>query len=367
MEPLVCAALRGGLTLEALKLQYGVNSRRGVEFPNLVSLKYDQIEGKMAEPLVQQCRGLILDEASDWSVVARPFDKFWNSGEALAAQIDWSSATFQEKLDGSLIIMYHYAGEWRVGTSGTPDASGEVNGTDLTFAQLFWKVWRELGYTLPTEGLAELTLMFELTTPFNRVVVRHTESKITLIGIRDNVTGQEYPVTSFRRQVGDWERIRSFPLKSLDEAIQWFDVMDPLQQEGYVVVDAAFNRVKVKHPGYIALHHMRGEGVFNSKRALQVVLANETTEVGAAFPEWKPLFAEVAKRLGQLAVQAELDYSRLREIPIQKDFALEALKTKVPAALFEMRKKPDISALQFLKTLHIDKLSVLLKLDEVKL
>jgi hypothetical protein len=32
----------------------------------------------------------------------------------------------------------------------------------------------------------------------------------------------------------------------------WYD-------EGYVIVDANFNRVKVKKPAYVAVHHLKGK------------------------------------------------------------------------------------------------------------
>ena len=45
----------------------------------------------MASPVVQECRGLLLEEGT-WNVVAMPFTKFFNFGEKLAPTIDWSTA-----------------------------------------------------------------------------------------------------------------------------------------------------------------------------------------------------------------------------------------------------------------------------------
>jgi tRNA splicing ligase len=53
--------------------------------------------------VVQECRGLILDESANWRIVAFPYTKFFNYGEEHAASIDWSTACVQEKLDGSLM------------------------------------------------------------------------------------------------------------------------------------------------------------------------------------------------------------------------------------------------------------------------
>jgi hypothetical protein len=54
----------------------------------------------MHEPIVRESRGVILDEADDWRVVARAFDKFFNYGESGADEIDWGTARVQEKVDG---------------------------------------------------------------------------------------------------------------------------------------------------------------------------------------------------------------------------------------------------------------------------
>lgn len=66
---------------------------------DLVMFKYDQTRSDLSIPLVQECRGLILD-ANTFEVVSFPFVKFFNYGEPLAVDIDWSSAQVTQKLDG---------------------------------------------------------------------------------------------------------------------------------------------------------------------------------------------------------------------------------------------------------------------------
>lgn len=67
--------------LEILRAELKIQT---VEADGLVSLKYDQIESPMGNPLVQQCRGMVVD-LETCEVVAWPYDKFWNLGEARAA------------------------------------------------------------------------------------------------------------------------------------------------------------------------------------------------------------------------------------------------------------------------------------------
>src|SRR6185312_17211633 len=85
--------------LEHLETEFKIHIVRD---GNLVSLKYNQIESPMHEPIVQECRGMVVNTTTG-KVLAHPYNKFWNYGEHLADTIDWSTARVLEKLDGSLM------------------------------------------------------------------------------------------------------------------------------------------------------------------------------------------------------------------------------------------------------------------------
>jgi T4 RnlA family RNA ligase len=348
METFLQRALRSGETPASIEGMTFVKSKRHPKYPNLVMFKYDMINSPMNNPLVQECRGIILDEAKNWEVVARPFDKFFNYGEGHAAEIDWSTAKVQEKLDGSLMIMYWHDGMWQIASSGLPDAGGAINNYTTTFAELFWKTWNDNGYELPDYSYQNFTFMFEMMTPYNRVVVPHKECKLTLIGIRHK-DGHEMPVDAFAGQ--DWPYVKAFPLQTMEDVVASFDKFDGIDQEGYVVVDGNYNRVKVKHPGYVAIHHLKGDDGPSHKKMFKIVCAGESSEVLTYFPEWKPVYDEVAQifkeTLAELAAQY-VEITRATELMfpvgvattparVQKEFAAMAVKTKCPDALFKMR------------------------------
>lgn len=350
--------LNGG-TLEDLKARYHVQARPHGVYPNLVSLKYNQVESPMGEPIVQRCRGIVLDRDDDWRAISRPFDKFFNYGEGHAAPIDWSTAVVQEKLDGSLMSVYHYDGAWHVASSGTPDAGGDVNGSDFTFADLFWQVFEEKGYALPADE--DTTYMFELMTRWNRVVVPHAENRLVLIGIRNRDTGAEDSV--YAPSNITWDIVKSFPLHTATDIERTFQTLDPLKQEGYVVVDSAFRRVKVKHPGYVAIHHMR-DG-FGPKRALEIVRTGESSELLTHFPEWKPDVDRIRFEFDGLVEELEATYERIKAAETQKAFALEATKTRCSAALFQLRAGKVASVREALAGMRINALADLLRLRDV--
>ena len=141
---------------ERLKETYGITTRQSDVHPELYLFKYSQIDSPMSERIVQESRGIILNGDDNWRVVSRPYDKFFNYNQGHSAKMDWSSAKCYDKLDGSLVTLYWYKGQWNVATSGHPDAAGEVWNTQskvITFKELFWDTWRSLNYELPmTEG-----------------------------------------------------------------------------------------------------------------------------------------------------------------------------------------------------------------------
>ena len=59
------------------------------------------------DEIVREARGIIID-IKNLSVVCYPFTKFGNYYESYADDIDWSTAQVQEKIDGSIVKLYHY-------------------------------------------------------------------------------------------------------------------------------------------------------------------------------------------------------------------------------------------------------------------
>ena len=141
MELNVQKFLRQGGTVDRLKAELGINVDRK---DDLVLLSYDQIDSPKTDPIVMECRGLIIQDGT-WDVVSMPFHRFFNHGEALeqTASFPIEGAVAQEKVDGSLIQQFVWAGNggyhWRMSTRGKIDGTGNVALTldNMTFGDLF--------------------------------------------------------------------------------------------------------------------------------------------------------------------------------------------------------------------------------------
>ncbi len=373
--------LREGGTFADLLARYGITAKRHRAHPSLCLFKYNQLASPFGEQIVRECRGIVLDESREWTVVSRAFDKFFNLGEPLASEIDWSTARVCEKVDGSLITAYEHDGRWHCATTGMADAGGDIYGllsggeweprgvrgpAPATFADYFWqtaRLYSDLFDRAP--ALPHLCFCFELTGPLNRIVVPHAEPRVTLLGARYRESGDEVSAEMAGYMLDRaFPVVREFPLSTAAGIAASFASISPLAQEGYVVVDAAFRRVKVKHPGYVALHHAK-DGL--SQRAfVEIARTGETPEVIAAFPELRPMLDETRERLDALVVQVEQDYSGIRDIAVQKDFAARALKTKCSAALFAVRAKKAESVRDYFVRAQIDQVMRLLGYREEK-
>jgi hypothetical protein len=326
-------------SIEELERRFAITAKPHKTFPNLYLFKYNQLESPFAERIVQESRGVILDRENNWRVVARGYDKFFNAGEHLAASIDWPTAHVYEKLDGSLIQMYYYANAWRISTSGTPDASGPVDNSGMTFEQLFWDTWNQLNYIVPSDKYKNLTFLFELMTKHNRVVVKHEQSRIVLHGARYTDKNMDEMFPEYLASIHGWNYPQSFSLNSLEDIQKAAVILKPLESEGYVVVDERFNRIKIKSPAYVAIAHLVDK--FSSRRILEILRLGEENEFEAYlkdFPEWTTTFHHTKSRWEALIEDITNNYNVIKDIDSQKEFAAQATKLEFSGALFAMRK-----------------------------
>jgi hypothetical protein len=304
---------------------------------NLASLKYNQIESPMREPIVQQCRGMVVDVEAR-RVLAWPYNKFWNHGEELAAPIDWSTARVQEKLDGSLIILRYDGADrgWCVASSGHPTAGGSFGSDARTFGQAFWDLARD-GALHHRAANTRVTYLFELCATPNRVVVRHERPRLVLHGARWLETGVELTRGELLEHTAHMgcEIVREFPIRTIQDCLAAAEELDPLQQEGFVVVDAMCNRVKIKSPRYVILHHMKGEAT--PRRAVELWQTGETGELLTHFPELVPAISPIQDRLEDIARRAadEHDEALCRSFD-RKSYAAMATRYPFSAVMFRM-------------------------------
>lgn len=324
---------------DLVQLNYGMDSPRGI-------------------PETDECRGLILEKPS-WRLVAYPFYRFYNAHEGFAASLDLNTSSLMEKLDGTLITMYPYKGEIKVATRGMVFAHGSVGPArkgefvEFSFADLFWKTVREnYSHALCSEigFLGDTCIMFELTTPENRVVTPYFSRGLHLLAARcisddwKELDPNELDALSFNMGI---PRPKVYEFKNADHINSMISML-PTLEEGFVLVDFAqmvrgsFARIKIKNPQYLAAAHLLGSN-FNPKRVLEVILKDAEDEFISYFPEYKDTFVKVRVAFEELAFQLQQEYDAIKHLcsdpknrEQKKVFAEQAKKSTCPSVLFKV-------------------------------
>lgn len=191
---------------------------------------------QMWDDITSTCRGLVIDAQGD--VVARSFKKFHNIDQNMHCATN--DFVVQEKLDGSLILIFHYAGEWIVASRGSFTSEQSSKAKELI----------EERYTL--EHLdPDLSYVFEIIYPSNRIVVDYDkrEELVFLASFRKD--GSEVFDSEAVMRCG-FNVVQEYPFSDYTgiQALDWANC------EGFVVRFSNGERVKIKFQNYVDLHRI---------------------------------------------------------------------------------------------------------------
>lgn len=228
---------------------------------SFLHLDYTIFANKTSE-IVKECRGLAL-HVDSWSVYRNGFRRFMNYGETGCDPFDFKTPVeYEDKKDGSLIFFHfdHSTG-WVVGTRGKIFPTDLIQGYDITFPQLFWNIMTEkYDYQKFDKTLCYL---FEICSPINRVVIKHSTADIFFTGARkiddwSELKSEELDLEALRLGL---KRPATFTFKSINECLEHAKTMDGGAQEGFVLkqwneLEKRYNRAKIKSTSYLALHQI---------------------------------------------------------------------------------------------------------------
>lgn len=301
------------------------------------SLNYDQIMVKSGDPVAEQCRGLVIrprrvvanrnltqtcgecgvprgcfcksnckcglmtNIVGDVDIVAWPMNRFYNHGDTSGADVDWSDANLRiyEKLDGTMTIVYwdDVYEKWCVGTRSVCNAdlpifAGHTEIGDLTFSGLFMRALEETYYRATAEDVdavdlleafdKSMTYVFELTSPFNRIVVKYDVPCVTLLAVRETQSGKEIPIEKIHAEtivLMSLPRPKTWQLKTVAALDAFVNAANPDELEGAVICDSQFRRLKVKNKAWVLSSKAKDLVTVSRRSALLAIIKGEIDDV----------------------------------------------------------------------------------------
>lgn len=228
-------------------------------------------------------RGLIL--ADDGEIIARPFQKFFNSGEASAPVFDLDDEVeVTDKMDGSLGIGYMAPdGRPAVATRGSFASDQAIHATELLRSNPEYERWAT------TFLLRRFTPTWEIVFPENRIVCDYGDmDDLVYLALIQNSTGES------RHWHFNWPgpKTTTFDYTTFRRALE----AEPRPgAEGFVVRKVGTeDRVKLKQEDYVLLHRV----VTNlNERAVWEVVKDRSQDTWAWIAQLPDEFHDWAKKV----------------------------------------------------------------------
>ena len=236
-------------------------------------------------PDALEARGIMfyLEERKDPILVCRPFKKFFNRNEnPFTMNLDLSKVKKAAvKEDGSIITSFLDQETKRLRVKSKQALFSE----QALMAQAFLDDPENINLYEEVEDLTleGWTVMFELVSPANRIVLEYTKTELRVIGIRNNSSGNllessELPKIFFPRIREAWvvehlgfEQNPPGATAGFVEAIS-----KQVGIEGYVFTLEDGTMFKEKTDWYKSLHHLKDS--VNSERHLFEAIIDETVD-----------------------------------------------------------------------------------------
>jgi hypothetical protein len=293
-------------------------------FGKLWILNYDQIDSPKKHPVADECRGLVVD--TDCNLVARSFTRFYNLGEKSEQemQFDWSTCFATEKVDGSLLVIYFYEGQWRVNTRGSFGLQEICPGVNLTWYDVVSSVVNLNGLN------PEYTYVGELCSRYNKVVVDYPVPTVFILSAFKGETEVSFDeAVELTEGLGfEVPAVNIFP--SAEGVLDYIKTQAAIygaNWEGVVLRDKDNRRIKVKNELYVAIHHIKDNGnIFNPKRIVPFIVAGEEAEVLAYIPELTETVAKYKLMIEKARKKLDDFWFCHHDEANQKRFALAAMK-----------------------------------------
>jgi hypothetical protein len=319
-----------------------------------------QYEGLWDE-VTLSCRGLITEDTTD-KILVRPLKKFFNYEELIGKDVIPSKGDYvyiQEKMDGSLGILFNYNNEWIMATRGSFTSDQAIKGLEILKSK----------YILDTFE-PSVAYLCEIIYPENRIVVNYKKEKVMFLSASINwgFNGWKESDDSELHWTTACAYFRMSGIKKSDivKTEQHFNFSDELykslkeknenNKEGFVLRFHPGNfRMKIKFEEYVRLHKIMTNlsttavwEVLSNGGNMDDLLKNVPDEFYDKIKEYENILKD---EFSILMKEYEWIFNKVRNVYFEvnqkefnrAEFAMLAKRYKHPSLLFGMLDGKDVS------------------------
>lgn len=353
--------------LEKFKEEYPAIKIK-VEDNRLAIFNYG-IGADFSDPVIQEARGIIIDIERN-TVECFPFRKFGKYNEYYADSIDWESSRAEEKVDGSIVKFWfdYNTGYWRWSSNSCINASdAKLEGEEqlsimdiIEMTEVYQNMYSgEYNNIFYDYFEPDNTYIFELVSKYNNVIVKYEKPELYHIGIRNNINGQEFQCKHDKHNYPGMKFPKVYDgLKSLKSCIEYTKMkmnhkegessLSDVTEEGFVVVDKDFHRIKVKAPIYMILHSI--VTITDDPKAYLIEALNkneiDVTKMSISFPDYAHLLKYYDYQLSEFLYNARSMISIARRLYRESNMDRKFVALKI--------KEDKYSAIGFLAITYLD-------------
>ena len=177
------------------------------------------------------------------------------------------------------------------------------------------------------------TLMFELTSPRNRIICEYKETKVWLHGYRDENGIEHDP-----RTLGmPFEMPKLYDAHNYEELKEILKTFNGNEQEGVVVVDYSTEgtpRAKIKCDDYLKIKFAR-DSTCNSQMLFKAVVDDEYDDLISSVPATQPKIEEIKQNIKKVKDWFTNEFLKIAELraATKKDYVMWC-RTNVKPELF---------------------------------
>jgi hypothetical protein len=319
-----------------------------------------QYEGLWDE-VTLSCRGLITEDTTG-KILVRPFKKFFNYEEVVGKDVIPSKGDYvyiQEKMDGSLGILFNYDNEWIMATRGSFTSDQAIKGLEILKSK----------YILDTFE-PSVVYLCEIIYPENRIVVNYKKEKVVFLsaainwgfnGWKEYDDGELHWTTACA-----YFKMSGIKKSDIVKTEQHFNFSDELykslkeknekNKEGFVLRFQPGNfRMKIKFEEYVRLHKIMTNlsttavwEVLSNGGSMDELLKDVPDEFYEKIKEYE---TELRFSFDTIKREYEWIFNKIKNVYFdvyekefsRAEFAMLAKRYKYPSILFALLDGKDIS------------------------